>query len=84
MSRVESSVHERGLTIRRRFEPAPEANDDPLFDGATHYNNVRLFDPAPTVDSGTQFPYGLDGIGGYGSDLGLSAAANESVYDRGQ
>lgn len=75
---------DRTLTVRRHLETIPDEEDDPLFDGATHYNNVRLFSPVPSVDSGTQLPYGLDGIGGFGSDLGFSAAADARVYDRGQ
>ena len=74
---------ERGLTIRRRSEPVPD-EDDTLFSGGTHYNDIRLFDPVPSIDSGTQFPYGLDGIGGFGSDLGFNAAEDSHVYDRGQ
>lgn len=83
-ARVAAAADGRALTVRRHFEVAPTDEDDPLFDGATHYNNIRLFDPFPSVDSGTQLPYGLDGIGGFGSDLGFSAAADARVYDRGQ
>jgi hypothetical protein len=82
--RTASALPNHGLTIRRRFEAAPDTDDDPMFDGATHYNNIRMFDPFPTIDSGTQLPYGLDGIGGYGSDFGFGAAQDARVYDRGQ
>ena len=70
---------DRELTIQRRFDNEP----DFFFDGAINYGNVRLFNPVPSIDSGRQLPYGLDGIGGYGSDYGTSAGQDTAVYDRG-
>lgn len=75
----------RGLTISRPPEAAPSAGDDEEIyqDGPVRYNDVRDFSPAPYATSGVQFPYGLDGIGGYGSDLDFGAGQDTAVYDRG-
>lgn len=69
----------RELTVQRRFE----ATRDLFFDGTISYGDVRLFNPVPSIDSGRQMPYGLDGIGGYGSDYGTSAGQDAALYDRG-
>lgn len=69
----------RELTVKRRFESA----GDLFFDSTISYGNVRLFNPVPSIDSGRQLPYGLDGIGGYGSDYGTSAGQDAALYNRG-
>lgn len=75
----------RDLTINRRPQnPDTEGSPDDVYvDGPIRYNSVRTFDPVPYADSGRQFPFGLDGIGGYGSDLGFLAGHDSAVYDRG-
>lgn len=80
---VAAGSQERDLTITRRFAPAPTDEPGSFFESGTAYNNIRAFVPDPKTDSGTQLPYGLDGIGGYGSDLGFSAGQDTAVYDRG-
>jgi hypothetical protein len=72
----------RNLTINRR-PTGSGADDESLIDGPIRYDSIRTFDPAPYADSGTQFPLGLDGIGGYGSDIGVSAGHDARIYDRG-
>lgn len=73
----------RGLTINRTSRMSrPEDDPDPLQDGPIRYGDIRSFDPDPSVDSATQLPYGLDGIGGFGSDLGFDAGEDASVYVR--
>ena len=68
-----------GLTIRR----APISPPDDIYDdGETRYNDIASFNPAPAITSGTQFPYGLDGIGGYGADLGFAEGQDATVYER--
>ena len=67
----------RPLTVTREF-PGEAARD-----AETVYNRITVFNPVPSIDSGVQLPYGLDGIGGYGSDFGFSAASDATVYDRG-
>ena len=74
----------RGLTINRTFRmPLTVDGLDALQDGPIRYGDIRSFDPDPSVDGGTQLPYGLDGIGGFGSDLGFDAGEHASVYVRG-
>ena len=78
-----------GLTINKHFEGAPTpdifGNESGLSgeDGDVAYGDIRRFDPVPYIDSGLQFPYGLDGIGGYGSDLGFEAGQDTAIYQRG-
>ena len=74
----------RGLTINRSAVPYSQSEDlNPLRDGPILYGDIRSFDPEPSVDSGTQLPFGLDGVGGFGSDLGFDAGEDASIYDRG-
>ena len=74
-------VAERRLTVRKRI--APEGDEDVFTESGTVYGDVAAYVPAPLIDSGVQFPYGLDGVGGYGSDLGFAAGNDGEVYDRG-
>ncbi|MDX7950369.1 hypothetical protein P7D22_04150 [Lichenihabitans sp. Uapishka_5] len=72
----------RGLTVTR--PPVVPRDDEEIYqDGPTRYNNIRDFSPSPYVTSGVQFPYGLDGVGGYGNDLGPSGGDDTALYDRG-
>ena len=64
----------RPLTVQRYFPPS---------DDLEVFNHISIFDPVPSVDSGVQLPYGLDGVGGYGSDFGFSAGSDGALYDRG-
>ena len=70
----------RDLTINRA--PSAVDEDDVFNDGETRYNDIASFNPAPAVTSGTQLPFGLDGIGGYGRDLGFAEGQDSSVYQR--
>lgn len=81
----DAPVTYRGLTITRPPGDEPDAygQDDPYADGPVRYNDVRDFSPFPYADSGRQFPFGFDGVGGYGSDLGYNEGQDASVYDRG-
>ena len=80
----EQRTTDRALTINRPFAPPFAANEpDPLEFGSMRYGDVRSFSPFPTITSGTQLPYGLDGVGGFGSDVGFSAGSDATVYDRG-
>ncbi len=75
-----------GLTVRRLPDNSavPESGDQDVYqDGPIRYNDIRDFSPSPYTTSGVQFPYGLDGIGGYGSGFGYSAGEDTAVYDRG-
>lgn len=76
-----SLASERSLTVRKPLGAGE--NGDIFVDGGTVYGDVAAFVPAPRIDSGVQFPYGLDGVGGYGSDLGFSAGNDSANYDRG-
>lgn len=82
---TDASIDYRGLTITRPpdLAPDPYSPDDTYTDGPIRYNDVHDFSPFPYADSGRQFPYGFDGIGGYGSDLGYNEGQDASVYDRG-
>jgi hypothetical protein len=81
---VSSTGTVRSLTIIRRPPPTISPDQDDIYvDGPIRYNSIRTFDPAPYADSGRQFPFGLDGIGGYGSDLGVDAGHDAAIYDRG-
>lgn len=73
----------RGLTINRDPMSLPRSEYDELSGGTIRYGDIRSFDPDPSIDSGRQLPYGLDGVGGFGSDLGFDAGADADVYDRG-
>ena len=72
----------RGLTVNRLSE-GPDDGDNVLVDGPIRYGDIHGFSPFPYATSGQQFPYGFDGIGGYGSELGIGAGQNASIYDRG-
>lgn len=72
----------RGLTINRAPDVGDDTDPDVLVDGNTRYNDIRSFNPAPYVTSGYQFPFGLDGVGGYGDDLGFDAGNSASLYQR--
>lgn len=79
-----TTVPYRGLTITR--PPAAEAgpDDEEIYqDGPIRYNDVRDFSPSPYTTSGVQVPYGLDGVGGYGSDLDFGGGQDSALYDRG-
>ena len=82
---VGAPVTYRGLTINRPPEimPLPGGDQDIYRDGPIRYNDIRDFSPAPYTTSGVQYPYGLDGIGGYGSDLGFGAGQDSALYNRG-
>ena len=83
-SRRADRTADRALTINREFSrPSNVDRSDPLEFGTFVYGDVRSFNPFPTVTSGTQLPYGLDGIGGFGSDVGFSAGSDSALYDRG-
>jgi hypothetical protein len=79
----------RSLTVRppqRGVYANPYVGCDPSSfigqDDDDAYGNVASFNPAPAITSGVQFPFGLDGVGGYGSDLGFEAGQSETVYQR--
>ena len=82
------SPADRPLTVTRPPESIyaqPYVGGDPDFVGHDPdevYGNVANFNPEPYVTSGTQFPFGLDGIGGWGSDLGFEAGQSSTVYQR--
>lgn len=74
----------RGLTINRPPVAGREDDGDDIYrDGPIRYNDIRDFSPAPYVTSGVEYPYGLDGIGGYGSELGFGAGQDTALYNRG-
>lgn len=74
----------RGLTINRPPIAGPGDDGEDIYrDGPVRYNDIRDFSPAPYVTSGVEYPYGLDGIGGYGSELGFSAGQDTALYNRG-
>jgi hypothetical protein len=75
----------RGLTVTRPPVEAPDpyGSDDIYVDGPIRYNDIRDFSPVPAIDSGRQFPFGFDGVGGYGSDLGYNEGQDAALYDRG-
>lgn len=75
----------RGLTVTRPPVEAPDSDgsDDIYVDGPIRYNDIRDFSPVPAIDSGRQFPFGFDGVGGYGSDLGYNEGQDSTLYDRG-
>lgn len=76
----------RPLTVNPApVAPAPPATFEPSLvgqDDADSYGNIAAFNPSPYTTSGTQFPFGLDGVGGFGSDLGFGAGEDGSVYQR--
>jgi hypothetical protein len=79
----------RSLTVRPPRRGAyvnPYVGGDPSSfigqDDDDAYGHVANFNPAPAITSGVQLPFGLDGIGGYGSDLGFEAGQSESIYQR--
>lgn len=79
----ERSADIRGLTITKRAPDRGNGENNATVDGPTRYGDISTFDPVPYIDSGLQYPYGFDGIGGFGSDMGLRAGADASLYQRG-
>ena len=74
----------RGLTINKPFGDERDGDQGYADDtDRVRYNDIHTFVPNPYTDSGQQFPFGLDGIGGYGSDLGFEAGQDSALYKRG-
>ena len=74
----------RGLTITRPPAAGTVPDDQEIYqDGPVRYNDIRDFSPSPYTTSGVQFPYGLDGIGGYGSNLDFGEGQDSALYNRG-
>ena len=74
----------RGLTINRTPQGIPVPDDQDIYqDGPVRYNDIRDFSPSPYTTSGVQYPFGLDGIGGYGSGLEVGSGEDSALYDRG-
>lgn len=77
-------VSYRGLTINRNPEGTAVPDDQDIYqDGPVRYNDIRDFSPSPYTTSGVQFPFGLDGIGGYGSSLDIGSGQDSALYNRG-
>ena len=87
--RMSPVVADRALTIVRPPSgpyPEPYVGGDPNFLGQNDedvYGTVANFNPVPPITSGVQYPYGLDGAGGYGDNLGFEAGQSEQTYQRG-
>ena len=79
-----TTVPYRGLTVTRPPAAETAPDDQEIYqDGPVRYNDIRDFSPAPYTTSGVQYPYGLDGVGGYGSDLDFGGGQDSALYDRG-